>query len=103
MSNKFKEYKQLNLTEVADHVLNFWEKENIFQKSIDSRSEDNSFVFFEGPPSANGLPGIHHVIGRTVKDIFARYKTMQGFRVNRKAGGTPMDYLLNWQWKKNWV
>jgi isoleucyl-tRNA synthetase len=98
MSNKFKEYKQLNLTEVADHVLNFWEKENIFQKSIDSRSEDNSFVFFEGPPSANGLPGIHHVIGRTVKDIFARYKTMQGFRVNRKAGwdthGLPVELAV---------
>jgi isoleucyl-tRNA synthetase len=98
MSNKFKEYKQLNLIELAENVLSFWEKENIFQKSIDSRSEDNSFVFFEGPPSANGLPGIHHVIGRTVKDIFARYKTMQGYRVNRKAGwdthGLPVELAV---------
>jgi len=95
MSKNFKEYKQLNLPEIASQILSFWEKENIFQKSIDTRSAENPFVFFEGPPSANGLPGIHHVMGRAVKDIFARYKTMQGYRVNRKAGwdthGLPVE------------
>jgi isoleucyl-tRNA synthetase len=95
MSVKFKEYKQLNLISVADEVADFWKENHIFKKSMSSRSEDNTFVFFEGPPSANGLPGIHHVIGRTVKDIFARYKTMQGYRVNRKAGwdthGLPVE------------
>ncbi len=95
MSKNFKEYKQLNLPEIASQILSFWEKENIFQKSIDTRSTENPFIFFEGPPSANGLPGIHHVMGRAVKDIFARYKTMQGYRVNRKAGwdthGLPVE------------
>jgi len=95
MSNKFKTYKGLNLTKVADEVLEFWEENNIFQKSIDSRNENNSFVFYEGPPSANGLPGIHHVMGRTIKDIFCRYKTMQGYQVKRKAGwdthGLPIE------------
>ncbi len=95
MSKNFKEYKQLNLPEIASQILSFWEIENIFQKSIDTRSAENPFVFFEGPPSANGLPGIHHVMGRAVKDIFARYKTMQGYRVNRKAGwdthGLPVE------------
>ncbi len=98
MSQKFKEYKQLNLIELASEIGQFWEKEAIFQKSIDTRSVDNSFVFFEGPPSANGMPGIHHVIGRTVKDVVARYKTMQGFRVNRKAGwdthGLPVELAV---------
>ncbi len=95
MSTKFKEYKQLSLTQVSDDILAFWEKENIFQKSIDSREGNKPFIFFEGPPSANGLPGIHHVIGRTVKDIFARYKTLQGYQVKRKAGwdthGLPVE------------
>ncbi len=95
MSKKFREYKGLNLTKVADETLAFWEAENIFEKSITSRNENNPYVFFEGPPSANGLPGIHHVMARAIKDIFCRYKTLQGFQVKRKAGwdthGLPIE------------
>jgi len=95
MSHKFKEYKGLNLTEVADETLKFWEENDIFEKSISSRDGSETFVFFEGPPSANGLPGIHHVMGRAIKDIFCRYKTMQGYQVPRKAGwdthGLPIE------------
>jgi len=95
MSKKFKEYKGLNLPNIASETLNFWEEQSIFQKSITSRDSNKPFVFFEGPPSANGLPGIHHVMGRTVKDIFCRYKTLQGFQVKRKAGwdthGLPIE------------
>ncbi len=95
MRQKFTEYKQLNLTNIAEEIGNFWASEKIFQKSINSRSSEKPFIFFEGPPSANGLPGIHHVMGRAVKDIFARYKTLQGFQVKRKAGwdthGLPVE------------
>ena len=75
MSTKFREYRGLDLTRIADETLIFWEENDIFQKSINSRDENRPFVFYEGPPSANGLPGIHHVISRTIKDIFCRYKT----------------------------
>jgi len=92
---KYPEYKQLDLTAFADEVLDFWEKENIFKESIDNRKGHPTFVFYEGPPSANGMPGIHHVIGRTLKDLVGRYKTMQGFLVNRKGGwdthGLPVE------------
>jgi isoleucyl-tRNA synthetase len=95
MSAKFREYKGLSLTNVADETLKFWKENDIFQKSISSREGKEPYVFFEGPPSANGLPGIHHVIGRTIKDIFPRYKTMKGFKVERKAGwdthGLPVE------------
>jgi len=95
MGQKFNVYKQLSLTQTAERIDQFWDDNNIFQKSIDSRSNDKPFIFFEGPPSANGLPGIHHVMGRAVKDIFARYKTLQGFQVKRKAGwdthGLPVE------------
>ena len=95
MSTNFKTYKGLDLTNVADEVLDFWEKNKIFQKSIDAREGNKPFIFNEGPPSANGLPGIHHVMGRTIKDLFCRYKTMQGFQVKRKAGwdthGLPIE------------
>ncbi len=95
MSQNFREYKGLNLTEVADETLKFWEDNDIFQESIRSRDGKKPFVFFEGPPSANGLPGIHHVMGRAIKDIFCRYKTLQGFQVERKAGwdthGLPIE------------
>lgn len=95
MSKKFREYKGLDLTKVAGETLSFWEENNIFQKSITSREGKDPFVFFEGPPSANGLPGIHHVMGRAIKDIFCRYKTLQGFQVKRKAGwdthGLPIE------------
>lgn len=95
MSAKFREHKGLSLTNIAAETLQFWKDNDIFQKSIRSREGKEPYVFFEGPPSANGLPGIHHVIGRTIKDIFPRYKTMKGFKVERKAGwdthGLPVE------------
>jgi len=95
MSATFPEYKGLNLPNVADEMLKFWGDHNIFEKSITSREGKPPYVFFEGPPSANGLPGVHHVLARAIKDIFPRYKTMKGFQVNRKAGwdthGLPIE------------
>ncbi|QHI37742.1 Isoleucine--tRNA ligase [Kordia antarctica] len=95
MVTKFREYKGLDLPVVADEILNYWEENNIFEKSISSREGAESFVFFEGPPSANGLPGIHHVLARAIKDIFCRYKTQKGYQVKRKAGwdthGLPIE------------
>ncbi len=95
MATKYKEYSGLDLPAVGREVQAFWEANNIFEKSISSRDKNKPFVFFEGPPSANGLPGIHHVMGRTIKDIFCRYKTLKGYRVNRKAGwdthGLPVE------------
>jgi isoleucyl-tRNA synthetase len=95
MSTKFTEYKGLDLPTVASEVLDFWKKENIFEKSITTREGNPPYVFFEGPPSANGLPGIHHVMARAIKDIFCRYKTQKGFQVKRKAGwdthGLPVE------------
>ena len=91
----FNEYKQLNLAEVSKSILEQWEKEDLFHKSIETREGNPSFLFFEGPPSANGMPGIHHVMARTIKDTFCRFKTMQGFQVKRKAGwdthGLPVE------------
>ncbi len=95
MSTTFPDYKGLNLPDVADEILKLWEEHNIFEKSITTRNGQKTFVFFEGPPSANGLPGVHHVLARTIKDIFPRYKTMKGYQVNRKAGwdthGLPIE------------
>jgi len=95
MCAKYREYNGLNLPKSAEKIVAMWEKENIFQKSIDSKDENKPFVFFEGPPSANGLPGIHHVMARSIKDIFCRYKTLKGFQVKRKAGwdthGLPVE------------
>ena len=95
MSKKFKEYKGLDLPETAKEVLNFWNENNIFEKSISIREGNEPFVFFEGPPSANGMPGIHHVMARSIKDIFCRYKTQKGYKVDRKAGwdthGLPIE------------
>ncbi len=95
MENKFKEYKGLDLPKVAEDILDFWKKENIFEKSISIREGSEPFVFFEGPPSANGLPGIHHVMARAIKDIFCRYQTQKGYKVDRKAGwdthGLPIE------------
>ena len=91
----FKEYKSLNLSKVADEVLGDWEKNNSFEKSINIRRDAPKFIFYEGPPSANGMPGIHHVMARSIKDIFCRFKTLKGFRVERKAGwdthGLPIE------------
>lgn len=95
MSTKFKEYKGLDLPKLAEEVLDFWKDENIFEQSISIREGAKPFVFFEGPPSANGLPGIHHVMARAIKDIFCRYKTQKGYKVDRKAGwdthGLPIE------------
>ncbi|MFR9629365.1 MAG: isoleucine--tRNA ligase [Rikenellaceae bacterium] len=92
---KFKEYKGLNLANVADEVLAKWDADDTFHKSITTREGKPTFVFYEGPPSANGVPGIHHVMARTIKDIFCRFKTQQGFKVHRKAGwdthGLPVE------------
>ena len=98
MSKRFSEYNRFNLSDINKEILEKWDKENIFQQSLDVRAGAPSFVFYEGPPSANGMPGIHHVIARTVKDIFCRYKTMKGFLVNRKAGwdthGLPVELAV---------
>lgn len=95
MSKKFTEYSGLDLPKMADEILDFWNKESIFKKSITSREGKEPFVFFEGPPSANGMPGIHHMMARTIKDVFCRYKTQKGFLVERKAGwdthGLPIE------------
>ncbi|MBC6996117.1 isoleucine--tRNA ligase [Neolewinella lacunae] len=91
----YAEHKQLNLPAIDQEILAFWERENIFARSIEERDPANAFVFYEGPPSANGLPGIHHVMARTIKDIFCRYQTLQGKRVERKGGwdthGLPIE------------
>ncbi len=95
MAKTFVEHGKLNLSEVNQEVLRLWEQEDLFHRSITEREGCPSFIFFEGPPSANGHPGIHHVMGRTIKDTFLRYKTMQGYQVNRKAGwdthGLPVE------------
>lgn len=95
MSRKFPEYKGLDLPKVAEEILNYWEENDIFEKSVTTREGKEPFVFFEGPPSANGLPGIHHVMARAIKDIFCRYKTQKGYQVKRKAGwdthGLPVE------------
>ena len=92
----FKEFSgQFNQQKVEQEILKFWDKYQVFQKSIETRDENKHFVFYEGPPTANGAPGIHHVISRTIKDFVCRYKTMQGYRVERKAGwdthGLPVE------------
>jgi isoleucyl-tRNA synthetase len=91
----YREYQQLDLTAAQEAVLKFWEENRIFEKSIEQRSDSEAFTFYEGPPSVNGKPGIHHVLSRTVKDIFCRYKTNQGYKVRRKSGwdthGLPVE------------
>ena len=91
----FREYKQLDLPGTAAEVLEFWKSEQVFERSIETRAQGKPYVFYECPPSANGMPGIHHVIARTIKDLFPRYKTMKGYQVKRKAGwdthGLPVE------------
>lgn len=98
---KYKEHKELNLAKIAEEVLEFWKNEEVFEKSVANREGAESFTFYEGPPSANGTPGIHHVMARTVKDIFCRYKTLQGFQVKRKGGwdthGLPVELQVEKQ------
>ena len=93
--SKYPEYKQLNLVQIGQEVLEKWKAKSTFEKSVSTREGKPSFTFYEGPPSANGMPGIHHVMGRTIKDIFCRFKTLQGFQVHRKAGwdthGLPVE------------
>ena len=95
MSSKFPEYKGLDLSQVNKDVLKTWEQDDTFKQSIETRAGHPSFVFYEGPPSANGMPGIHHVMARTIKDSFCRYKTQKGYLVHRKAGwdthGLPVE------------
>ncbi|MEY2924200.1 MAG: hypothetical protein RLZZ337_748, partial [Bacteroidota bacterium] len=94
-ANKYKQYKQLDIPTTEKEIRSYWKEQNIFEKSVQNRDKNNTFVFYEGPPSANGMPGIHHVISRSIKDVFCRYKTLQGFRVERKAGwdthGLPIE------------
>src|SRR5690554_4845261 len=95
MSRKFPEKNSLNLAEINREMLKEWDEKDIFKRSLEARENNTPFVFYEGPPSANGMPGIHHVIARSIKDIICRYKTMKGFLVNRKAGwdthGLPVE------------
>ena len=92
---KFRLYKELDLSQINRDVLKRWEKENVFNESVKENSEKSKFIFYEGPPSANGKPGIHHIIARTIKDLFCRYKTLKGYHVDRKAGwdthGLPVE------------
>ncbi|MGY3055004.1 isoleucyl-tRNA synthetase [Pedobacter sp. UYEF25] len=94
----YREFKQLDLAGLSQEVLSFWKEEDIFEKSISTRPKSNPFTFYEGPPSANGMPGIHHVMGRAIKDIFCRYKTLKGFQVKRKGGwdthGLPIELAV---------
>jgi len=94
-AKKYREIKQLNLPDVDQEILAFWNTNQVFEKSVSQKPENNPFVFYEGPPSANGMPGIHHVMARTIQDLFSRFKTMQGYRVERKGGwdthGLPVE------------
>jgi isoleucyl-tRNA synthetase len=99
--SKYKEHKDVNFAAIADEILKFWDDEKIFEKSVANREGAETFTFYEGPPSANGTPGIHHVMARTVKDIFCRYKTLQGYQVKRKGGwdthGLPVELQVEKQ------
>ena len=92
---KHKEYSSLDLSKIGEEILSFWNNNSVFDKSIADPLRSQNFTFYEGPPSANGMPGIHHVIARTIKDLFCRYKTLKGYTVNRKAGwdthGLPVE------------
>ena len=98
MNTQFQEYKQLDLSKINKDILSWWKSNNIFDKSLDLRKNSGVFVFYEGPPSANGMPGIHHVLARAIKDLFCRYKTMKGYLVDRKAGwdthGLPVEIAV---------
>ncbi|MGE5354128.1 MAG: class I tRNA ligase family protein, partial [Acidobacteriota bacterium] len=87
--------EKINYSEIEERILKFWQDNSIFEKSVSSRSDNKPFTFYEGPPTANGKPGIHHVMARTLKDLVCRYKTLQGYQVHRKAGwdthGLPVE------------
>ncbi|HMP98735.1 MAG TPA: class I tRNA ligase family protein, partial [Cyclobacteriaceae bacterium] len=101
MSNRYKEYKELNFAKIAEEILSYWNSDKTFEQSVTLREGKPTFTFYEGPPSANGTPGIHHVMARTVKDIFCRYKTLQGYQVKRKGGwdthGLPVELQVEKQ------
>ena len=97
MDRKFNEYSKFNLSDINKEILKKWDEENVFESSIKEREGAPSFVFFEGPPSANGMPGIHHVMARTIKDIICRFKTMKGFQV---PAGTLTVSRWSWVWRK---
>ena len=101
MSTKFPEYKGLDLPNVAQEVLRYWQENDIFDKSVTTRKGKQPYVFFEGPPSANGLPGIHHVMARAIKDIFVVTKLKKGFKSNEKQVGIHTVCLSNWVLRKN--
>ena len=94
----YREFKTLELAKIGEEILKFWKEEMIFEKSISTRSKAKPFTFYEGPPSANGMPGIHHVMARAIKDIFCRYKTLKGYQVKRKGGwdthGLPIELAV---------
>jgi isoleucyl-tRNA synthetase len=94
----YKEYKQLDLSKTGKEILDYWKKNQVFEKSISNRPASKPYIFYEGPPSANGMPGIHHVMARSIKDIFCRYKTLKGYRVERKGGwdthGLPIELAV---------
>ena len=98
MKKNYPEYKSLNLSQIGKDILKFWEENKTFEKSVSTREGKMPYVFYEGPPSANGLPGIHHVMARAIKDIFCRFKTLQGYQVKRKAGwdthGLPIELAV---------
>jgi isoleucyl-tRNA synthetase len=91
----FEQFKKVNYAEIESKTLEYWKENDIFKKSISSRDESKTFTFYEGPPTANGKPGLHHVMARSLKDLVCRYKTLKGYRVNRKAGwdthGLPVE------------
>jgi isoleucyl-tRNA synthetase len=101
MAGHYKEFNEMNFARIADEVLDFWKQEKVFERSVSNREGAKTYTFYEGPPSANGTPGIHHVMARTVKDIFCRYKTLQGFQVKRKGGwdthGLPVELQVEKQ------
>ncbi len=105
MSKKFAEYSKLDLSNVNKEVLKKWQDGDIFHKSLEIREGHPSFVFYEGPPSANGMPGIHHVIARSIKDIFCRYKTMKGYLTwsTVRRDGIHTACRLSWAWRNPWV
>jgi isoleucyl-tRNA synthetase len=98
MDKKYPEYKQLSLTRIGNEILEFWSENHVFEQSLENRKHHTPYVFYEGPPSANGIPGIHHVMARAIKDIFCRYKTLKGYHVERKAGwdthGLPIEIAV---------
>lgn len=98
MNKKYSEYKQLELTKIASEILRYWDKEDMFRKGLERSREKEPFIFYEGPPSANGIPGIHHVMARAIKDLFCRYKSLKGYHVARKAGwdthGLPVEIAV---------